>query len=205
MITRIVTMLESLLWLNRATENLLIDIVASYSPWVAPLVPAYMTFQNMMTHLAFPVWASIAGALCVETLGLSPIQTAVSFWQWNDSKGKSDAKAPVFLAVLTGGFYLLTVLTVNAMLDDSPVVYRLAKALLSSLSVCAGIILALRAGHVRRTSEAEQARQERKAERAILLAEKAARTHTPASELPFLHPVRIGGNGNGTRKEALTR
>ena len=119
MIRRIVTMLEGLLKLNRATENLLIDIVASYSPWVAPLIPAFMTYQNMTTHLAFPRWAGLAAAVCVETLGLSSIQTAVSFWQWNDSRLKADPKAPVLLAILTGGFYLLTVLTVNAMLDDT--------------------------------------------------------------------------------------
>ena len=57
MINKFVTMLESLLKLNRATENLLIDIVASYSPWIAPLVPAYMTFQNMIGYLDFPAWA----------------------------------------------------------------------------------------------------------------------------------------------------
>lgn len=200
MITRIVTFLESLLKLNRATENLLIDVVASYSPWVAPIVPAFMTYQNMTTRLGFPAWAGMAAAVCVETLGLSSIQTAVSFWQWNDSKGKSDPKAPVLLAVLTGGFYLLTVLTVNAMLDDAPGVYRLAKALLSSLSVCAGVILALRAGHARRQSLTEQARIERRAERAAL---RAVRSHAQASESPL--PVIIGKNGSGTRKEVSTR
>lgn len=206
MITKIVTMLESFLKLNKAVEGLLVDIISSYSPWVAPLVPAFMTYQNMTTRLGFPMWAGMAAAICVETLGLSSIQTAVSFWQWNDSKGKSDAKAPVFLAVLIGGFYLVTVLTVNAMLDDSSVVYRLTKALLSSLSVCAGVILALRAGHARRMSEAEQTRQERKAERAAMRAMKAVRTQ-PAKEpeVPFLQPVIMGKNGNGTRREALTR
>lgn len=134
MIAKIVTMLESMLRLNRATENLLIDIVASYSPWIAPVVPAYMTYQNMTTHLGFPTWAGLAAAVCVETLGLSSIQTAVSFWQWNDSRQRTDPKAPVVLAILTGGFYLTTVLTVNAMLDSAPGVDRLAKALLSSLS-----------------------------------------------------------------------
>lgn len=205
MIARIVTMLEALLKLNRATENLFIDIVASYSPWIAPLVPAYMTYQNMTGYLAFPGWAGMAGAVCVETLGLSAIQTAVSFWQWNDSRQKSSPKAPVILAVVTGGFYLVTVLTVNAMLDNTPGLYRLAKALLSSLSVCAGVILALRAGHARRVSEAEQERQERKAERAALRLEKqSARAHSPAGEimLPFPQPAVISGNGSGTRKAA---
>jgi hypothetical protein len=200
-------MLESLLKLNRATENLLIDIVASYSPWIAPVVPAYMTYQNMVTHLAFPEWAGMAAAVCVETLGLSSIQTAVSFWQWNDAKQKAAPKAPVLLAILTGGFYLATVLTVNAMLDNAPGVFRLAKALLSSLSVCAGVILALRAGHARRMSEAEQAKIDRKAERAAIRAEKASRLLRleKGNEAPFLQAVQVSGNGHGTRKEASTR
>ena len=207
MIARIVTMLEGLLKLNRATENLLIDIVASYSPWVAPLIPAFMTFQNMTTHLAFPRLAGLAAAVCVETLGLSSIQTTVSFWNWNDSKLKADPKAPVFLAILTGGFYLFTVLTVNAMLDDTSGVYRLAKALLSSLSVCAGVILALRAGHARRISETERVRQERKIERSAIRAEKAARLTKLVKVVatPFPESNQVRGNGSGTREEVSTQ
>jgi len=208
MINRVVKSLESLVKLNRATENLLIDVVASYSPWVAPLVPALETYQNMITHLGFPAWASWAAAICVETLGLSSIQTAVSFWQWNDSKNKSDPKAPVLLAILTGSFYLLTVLTVNAMLDDSPGVHRLAKALLSSLSVCAGVILALRAGHARRMAETEQVRQERKTERATRRTERVALHSTkPAIQAvdPLPVPLQVSGNGKGMRRVGLNR
>jgi hypothetical protein len=82
-----------------------------------------------------------------------------------------------------------------------------AKALLSSLSVCAGVILALRAGHTRRMSEEEQTRQKRKAERAALRAAKAIRIHASVKEpdLPFLEPVLMGKNGNGTRKAVSTR
>ena len=183
-------------------------MVASYSPWVAPLVPALMTYQNMITHLGFPAWAAWAAAICVETLGLSSIQTAVSFWQWNDSKSKSDPKAPVMVAILTGGFYLLTVLTVNAMLDDAPGVYRLAKALLSSLSVCAGVILALRAGHARRMAETEQARLDRKAERQ----EKRTGRVVTSPVKPILEsidplpvPLQVSGNGKGMRRVGLNR
>ena len=205
MICQIVKSLESLVKLNRATENLLIDVVASYSPWVAPVVPALMTYQNMINHLGFPIWAAWAAAICVETLGLSSIQTAVSFWQWNDAKQKADPKAPVLLAVLTGGFYLLTVLTVNAMLDNAPGVYRLAKALLSSLSVCAGVILALRAGHARRMAETEQVRLERKAERQVRRAERGVISTAKDVVDPLLTPLQMSGNGHGTRRAASTR
>ncbi len=189
MITRIVKTLESLLKLNQATEALLIDVIASYSPWLAPLVPAYMTYQHMTGLLDFPQWAALAGALVVETLGLSSVQTAVSFWSWNNTRTKTTPGAPLWLAVLTGLFYLSVVLVVNAMLDQAPVIYRVAKALLSSLSVCAGVILALRAGHARRINETERARAEAKAERA------AARESKRAVIMPPLPQAQAGGNG----------
>ena len=160
----------------------------------------------MTTRLGFPVWASLAAALCVETLGLSRFKQRYLSGSGMTPGARQMQKPRYCWRYMTGGFYLLTVLTVNAMLDNSPAIYRLAKALLSSLSVCAGVILALRAGHARRMSEAEQARQERKAERAAMRAVKAVRTQpVKEPEAPFLQPVIMGKNGNGTRKEALTR
>ena len=149
MISRITKFLEGLLRLNRAAEGLLIDIIAGFSPWLAPIVPAFMTFRSMTGLLGFPVWIAWAAAICVEFLGLAAVRTALEFWQWNDDKHKTDPRAPVFLAIIAGSFYLAVVLTVNVTLDNSPGLFRLAKALLSSLSVCAGLILALRAGHAR--------------------------------------------------------
>jgi pilus assembly protein TadC len=151
-----------------------------------------MTYQNMTGNLGFPTWAALIGGAVVETLGLSSVQTAVTFWSWNDSKAKATPKAPVFLAILTGLFYLTTVLTVNALLDNAPAVSVLAKALLSSLSVCAGVILALRAGHSRRIREAELAKAERKQERAVLRAER--RAGAVLSAAPLAQP---GNNGRG--------
>jgi hypothetical protein len=200
MIEKIVKTLQSLLKLNQATEALLIDVIASYSPWLAPLIPAYMTYQHMTNNLDFPSWAAMAGGVVVETLGLSSVQTAVSFWAWNDSKAKSAPRAPLALAVLTGAFYLATVLTVNAMLDPAPVIHRVAKALLSSLSVCAGVILALRAGHARRINETERARAEAKQERAAARAAKR-----PAQVLPPLPQSTPGGNGRRAGIGELTR
>jgi hypothetical protein len=190
MINRIVSTLQNLLRLNRATESLLIDIIASYSPWLAPIVPALMTYQNMVTHLGFPHWAGLAGAAVVETLGLSSVQTTITFWSWNSMRSKSAPRAPLALAVFTGLFYLATVLTVNAMLDNTAPIYRIAKALLSSLSLCAGVILALRAGHAQRLADMDQQRQQRREERAAVRLAKVARS-TPVVPPPF------PSNGNG--------
>jgi hypothetical protein len=141
--------------------------------WLAPIIPASMTYRNMVGELGFsePV-ASFIGAAAVEFLGLSAINTAVEFWQYNEDKaarrearlaGLDDQKrakaekrkaigAPLAMAVLTGGFYIAIVITVNAILDigKADPVHVIAKILLSLLSVVAGVIIALRASHSRR-------------------------------------------------------
>ena len=53
----------------------------------------------MVAELYFPKWSGLAAAICVETLGLSDIQTEVSIWQWNESANRSDPKVPVFFVV----------------------------------------------------------------------------------------------------------
>lgn len=37
-----------------AVESLLIDVIAATSPWLAPLLPAYMTWYGMYTEMQFP-------------------------------------------------------------------------------------------------------------------------------------------------------
>jgi hypothetical protein len=56
-------------------------------------------------------------------------------------------------------------LTVNVILDPAPPINKIAKGLLSSLSVCAAVILALRSGQSRRIAAIQQEREERREER----------------------------------------
>jgi hypothetical protein len=151
---------------NLAVEGLLIDQIAATSPWLAPLLPAFMTWSSMTTRLGFPQWVALAGAGVVELLGLSAVTTTVQFWDFNANRRAN--RAPVFVSGLTAGFYLAVVLTVNVIMDTSPVEEKWAKVLLSSLSVCAALVLALRAGHARRMDAAELERQERKEARLLL-------------------------------------
>jgi hypothetical protein len=199
MIKRTVKALEALLELNRASEALLIDIVASYAPWLAPVPVAMMTYQHMVTLLGFPAWAALAGALVVEFLGLSAVSTCVQFWTWNTSKLKTQARAPLTLAVFSGVFYLAVVIVINAMLDDAPTTHRIAKALLSSLSAVAAVILAMRSSHTKRITEAKHERQERKAERQARRIERAPQVvQVPLAAGP--------NNGHGGRsREVLTQ
>ena len=86
MIDRIVFFLRSWLRLIRATEAVLIDAIAATAPWLAPLIPAFMTWQSMTSRLDFPAWVAMAGALVVESLGLSAVHTSFQLWDYNDSR-----------------------------------------------------------------------------------------------------------------------
>jgi hypothetical protein len=147
---------------SRAIETTLIDNIASMAPWLAPVIPAYMAWHSMITSLLFPPMIAFAGALVVEFLGLSAVSTTFTFWDYNDSKRKTDQGAPVAVALITSIFYLAVILLVNVVLDNSPFVERLAKGLLSSLSVVAAVILALRSQHSRRLQAIEQEKTDRK-------------------------------------------
>lgn len=147
-------------------EATFIDTVAAVTPWLAPLIPAYLVYHNMTERLGYPPIFGLVGAAAVEFLGLSAVHTAVTFWQWNDAHKVE--RAPFWFAFGAGLFYVVIVLTVNAALDiwqGSDGVKILAHALLSLLSVDAAVIIAIRAQHARRLNERDEARQERKAAR----------------------------------------
>lgn len=159
-------------------EATLIDTIAAVTPWLAPLIPAYLVYRNMTQQLGYPVIFGLVGAAAVEFLGLSAVHTAVTFWQWNDNH--KTERAPFWFALGAGLFYVVIVLTVNAALDiwhGSDGIKIFAHALLSLLSVDAAIIIAIRAQHARRLTEREQARTERKAARI-----DANKTRTDANE-----------------------
>ena len=66
-------------------EAMFIDTVAAVTPWLAPLIPAYLVYHNMTQRLGYPPIFGLVGAAAVEFLGLSAVHTAVTFWQWNDN------------------------------------------------------------------------------------------------------------------------
>jgi hypothetical protein len=160
----------------RKIEATLIDTISAVTPWLAPLIPAYLVYRNMTTQLGYPPLFGLIGAAAVEFLGLSAVHTATTFWQWNDDH--KNEHAPFWLALCAGLFYILIVLTVNAALDiwrGSDGVKIFAHALLSLLSVDAAVIIALRAQHARRLTERQAAKDERKTQKV------AARTQNNAT------------------------
>lgn len=168
-----------------------ISIVSGVAPWLAPAIPAYFAIDNAQRYLltggdldVYFVW--IVG-LAVEFVGLAAVHTTLEFWQWNN---ENEQKAPVYLAAIAALFYVITVLTVNALLElQTGVNVRVfAKAMLSTLTLPAALIIGLRAMHVQRIERTESAeqkaenerkeanerrRQERQAEREQLANERA--------------------------------
>jgi len=148
--------------LTQALESTLVDNVAATIPWMAPIIPAWFAYENMTVVLGMPWAISLVGAAVIEFLGLASVSTTFKLWQYNNSKRKADQNAPVQVAIGTTVFYLVIVLLVNVILDTSPVEARVAKALLSMLSVAGAVVLAIRAQHARRLESNEAERQERR-------------------------------------------
>jgi hypothetical protein len=146
----------------RELEGLLVEMIAATSPWLAPIIPAFMVWQAMTRELGFPRWVALAAACVVECVGLAAVATAFTLWNWNDKRRIKDEKAPVEIAIGTACFYMAVVLTVNVLLDQATWIHRLAKGLLSSLSVVAAVILAIRAQHARRVILVEKEKEELK-------------------------------------------
>jgi hypothetical protein len=152
--------------LTRALEYNLVDLLAATSPWLAPLIPAYLAWRNMSGVLNFPWFIALAGAAVIETLGLSTVHTVFSLWDYNQNHtGAKTARAPVAVAVMTAVIYMTIVLVVNVLLEARPLIQQIAQALLSCLSVVASVTLAVRANHARRLSDQAEIRAEAKAER----------------------------------------
>ena len=170
--------LESLQDTSQTFERVVIDNLSAFTPWLAPLIPAFLTYTHMVGSLSYPTWVAFIGALVVECLGLTAIYTATQFWDYNDAKAtekenrlvsmdakarklakqKKQRNAPFRWAAGAMGFYIVIILTVNAALEMEVTqagftVKVFSNALLSLLSVVAGLIIALRSQHRRRVEK----------------------------------------------------
>lgn len=104
----------------RDTENSIVNFLSAFSPWLAPLIPAYMTFQHAMGTLKFPFFFAFAGSAVVEILGFSAVSTYLSFWFYNRRNRAEGKKAPLTVVVVAFGFYLGLIIFSNVLLDTFP-------------------------------------------------------------------------------------
>jgi hypothetical protein len=171
MVEFIVNLLAGWREITNALETTLADNVAATVPWLAPLIPAAIAYDHMVSVLLFAPWLAFVGAAVVELLGLSTVTTAVQFWQHNNlslqaidsgsssslSQSGPEERAPFWIAFAAATFYFLVVITVNVLLDEAGGIARLAKGLLSTLSIVGALTVAIRSQHRRRVDEQVEA------------------------------------------------
>jgi hypothetical protein len=146
-------------------ENTALDIVAKVSPWTAPLPTAYLIGRATVVHLAWPPVIGAVAAIVIECLGLATTATALTLWDYNQSKRKSDPHAPFVLALFLAGVYFVVATGLTVVLDISPALATCAPAIFPTLSLIGVTVLALRSGHRRRLAMIESVKAERKTRR----------------------------------------
>ena len=131
-------------------ENAIIDAISAITPYLVPVIPAYLTFFHVHDPqgMNFPVEIAWTSAIVVEFLGMSSMATTIRFWR-NNQRYKSDKnQAPFWLALGTYIFYLAVTMTVNVLLEvesgtrTPTVIWSIG--LFSSLSVPSGVIISIR-------------------------------------------------------------
>ena len=176
LIQRLQDVLHGLLELNRTVEETFVDVLAAFTPWLAPIIPAFLAWRNMTVALHFPAWIAAIGALVVEFLGVSTVHTTFMLWDYNETKRKDDQTAPVQVSAGTAAAYLAIVLTTNVLLGGRRPIEQVAQALLSLLSVIGALTLAIRSQHARRLAAIASDRAERRKARKL--------SGTPSAEVP---------------------
>jgi hypothetical protein len=134
----------------RDTESSIVNIVSAIAPWLAPLAPAYMTYQHARTTLGFPEWVAIPGAVTVEILGFSTVSTYLAFWFHNRKNAAEAKKAPLGIVVFAFIFYLSLIIVSNVILDASggaKWAVIVVRAMFTLQSIPAALIVAVRTQH----------------------------------------------------------
>jgi hypothetical protein len=137
----------------RDIETSFVNFISAIAPWLAPLVPAYMTFDHAYNTLGFPLWVAIPAAVVVEILGFSAVSTFMAFWFFNRRNKAAGKKAPLSLIIFAFSFYLALIVCSNVLLDTfaggpyesgSKIAVR---ALFTLQTIPAALIVVARAGH----------------------------------------------------------
>lgn len=151
--------------LIRNTENSFVNFLSAFAPWLAPLVPSYMTWEHAVGVLGFPVLIALAAALVVEILGFTAVSTYLSFWFYNRKKVAESKRAPTGIVIVAFSFYLVLIVFSNVLLDTFPGqawAEIAVRALFTFQTIPAAMLVAVRTQHRELLSEIAKERAERK-------------------------------------------
>jgi len=143
-------------WFDRANqwlegvEGSIITFVTMLIPWLAPALPAWLTFSHLTGEIGIPSVVAGAMAASVEFLGLAAIATAFAAMRHNRMDAAQKRKVSLSFPVIAYVFYVCVVLTVNVVLslpigeDLRPYVHAGVIALLTLISAPAFVIAVAR-------------------------------------------------------------
>lgn len=154
---RLPSQFEKLIFLIKGTEASIVELLVTVGPWLAPLTPAYMTWNHVVNNLGFLPLFGWTTAAAVEILGLASGHTIAKFYMHNRSERARGRRLPLWPILFTFVFYLVVVMTINLAMDWSTttVSTKMAKVGLILLSVPAIVIVSVRAQHARLLMEKE--------------------------------------------------
>lgn len=143
----------------RGIESSFVNFISAVAPWLAPIAPAYMTYQHAVDALHFPLWVAVPVAVVVEILGFSAISTFMSFWFFNRRNKANAKKAPTGWVIFAFSFYLALIVTSNILLDtfhQAEWSLIAVRALYTLQTIPAALIVISRAGHKSLLAEIEK-------------------------------------------------
>lgn len=103
-------------WIEDA-EGSIITLVTTLIPWLAPALPAYLTYSHLAADIGIPAAVSGAMAASVEFLGLSAISVAFAAMRHNKTHKAEIRKVSLKFPVIAYVFYITVVLVVNVVLS----------------------------------------------------------------------------------------
>ncbi len=175
------------------TEVSFVTLLAKIIPLLVPIIPAYVGYShvtNKVTGLAFEPWAGWVYGAVIEGLGYAAIYKAVQFWEHNRKYTAEKNQAPLQAAVVIYIVYLAVTMVVNVVLDwkSGLVLYKvLAIALISLLSVPAGLLMSISAIHTERLTERERQNEQNRQRRN----EQRTNNERTANERPNVSQIRV--------------
>lgn len=152
----------------RNTESSIVNFLSVFAPWLAPLTPAYMTYQHAAAILHFPNLVAIPASILVEILGFSAVSTFLSFWFYNRKNQANYKRAPIEVIIFAFSFYLALIIFSNVLLDTFPSerwAEIVVRALFTLQTIPAALIVAVRTQHKDLLSEIRKEREQKLSER----------------------------------------
>ena len=143
-------------------EDMAVDVIAIFSPWLAPIPSAYLVGKAAGLHLEWHPVVAVIAAVAVESIGVVSILLSLRLYEWNATKNKTDPTAPFALSLVTTAFYFIVTIGLTVVLDVYPELAKFAPAIFPLLAAVGASNIAMKDGQRRREEAKLEAKQARK-------------------------------------------